>query len=131
MGTPSNADSDAAAVFVKAMIAEVAGLECPVVQLSVSNDQIVVHYHFDDHSSERDRIPVRFWHSVVASIHTLIDERMTLTNFNPNVIPPLNTVELPLSSLSLLQVRRVEFETVHLHFSFSQDSVTMQLSLRN
>jgi len=122
----SKETSEVADFFVLAMITEAVEMKYPIVRLSPSNDEIVIHFRSVGEWIERDRIPIRMWHFVVASIHSLIGARMDITSSDSETTPVLNKVELP-GSLPPLQLGRVEFDTVQLNFVFSQETVMMEL----
>lgn len=117
--------SEGAEAFVRAMINEAAERKYTIVRLSPSNDSIVIHFRSDGEWIERDCIPIRMWHFVVASIHSLIGARMDITSSDSETTPVLNAVELS-GSLPPLQKRRVGFETVQLNVTFSQETIAIE-----
>lgn len=122
-----NDDFEAAEHFVEAMIAEAAEFKIALVRLTAFEDCIRVYFSDAGGSTERDQIPVRFWHPLLSSIHSLISDRSTSGEKD---FPGLNRLKLP-CSLSWLALRKVSCKEIELEFEFSQASIVIELSFRD
>jgi len=118
---------EGSAFFVKAMIQEAIERKCSMVRLTPSKDALVVDFYIEGEWTERDRIPIRFWHLSIASIHSLCGKGMI--NLEPKTASALNKVEMSHSSPRNVGRRGVS-TAVRLDFAFSQEIVTIKLSPR-
>lgn len=128
MNLPSHEDVESVSRYLKFVVSEAAVANCSAVRFVATDDRILVERLQDGDWIEREHPPIRLWHSLLASIHSLLGDKLIRACSEIERCPAINTVELSTSLPWLSDVREVGCESLRLHFGFSQSAVTMRIT---
>ena len=127
MELPPHEDVALVGRFLRLVVSEAVAAKCAAVRFVAADDRILVEHLQDGNWIERDHPPIRLWYSLLASIYSLLGERLVWVCSETERCPAINTVELPTSLPWLWKIREAGDESIRLQFVFSQSEVRMSI----